>query len=89
MLTHPTLDQLQQLGLAGMAGAFAELEANPTSAACRMPNGSLCCSTVKRASATNEGCAAGCALPGCATRRPSRTSIIVPPAVSTEPCSRH
>src|SRR3954463_13634457 len=33
MLTHPTLDQLHQLGLAGMARAFAELEANPTSAA--------------------------------------------------------
>lgn len=33
MLTHPTIDQLHQLGLAGMARAFAELEANPTSAA--------------------------------------------------------
>ena len=32
MLTHPTLDQLHQLGLAGMARAFAELEANPQSA---------------------------------------------------------
>ena len=32
MLTHPTLDQLQQLGLAGMARAFIELEANPGSA---------------------------------------------------------
>jgi hypothetical protein len=32
LFTHPTLDQLQQLGLAGMARAFAELEANPTSA---------------------------------------------------------
>ena len=31
MLTHPTLDQLQQLGLAGMAKAFAELVANPSS----------------------------------------------------------
>ena len=30
---HPTLDQLHQLGLAGMARAFVELEANPTSAA--------------------------------------------------------
>jgi DNA replication protein DnaC len=30
VLTHPTLDQLQQLGLAGMARAFAELEANPS-----------------------------------------------------------
>ena len=32
MLTHPTLDQMHQLGLAGMARAFTELEANPTSA---------------------------------------------------------
>ncbi len=32
MLTHPTIDQMHQLGLAGMARAFAELEANPTSA---------------------------------------------------------
>lgn len=32
MLTHPTIDQLHQLGLAGMARAFAELEANPQSA---------------------------------------------------------
>src|SRR4051812_16306589 len=33
LLTNPTLDQLHQLGLAGMARAFVELEANPTSAA--------------------------------------------------------
>src|SRR5215208_1416934 len=33
MLTHPTVEQLHPLGLAGMARAFAELEANPTSAA--------------------------------------------------------
>ena len=32
MLTHPTLDQLHQLGRAGMARAFTELEANPQSA---------------------------------------------------------
>ena len=32
MLTHPTINQLHQLGLAGMARAFIELEANPTSA---------------------------------------------------------
>jgi hypothetical protein len=32
VLTHPTLDQLQQLGLPGMARAFTELEANPSSA---------------------------------------------------------
>src|SRR5215211_3663294 len=33
LFTHPTLDQLHQLGLAGMARALAEFEANPTSAA--------------------------------------------------------
>ena len=32
MLTHPTLDQLRKLGLAGMARAFAELVASPRSA---------------------------------------------------------
>ena len=30
MLTHPTVDQLLKLGLAGMARAFAELQAQPT-----------------------------------------------------------
>ena len=33
MLTHPTLDQLGQLGLPGMAQAFAELEASGETAA--------------------------------------------------------
>jgi DNA replication protein DnaC len=33
LLTHPTIDQLYQLGLAGMARAFAELQANPQSTA--------------------------------------------------------
>ena len=32
MLTHPTLDQMHRLGLAGMARAFTELQANPQSA---------------------------------------------------------
>jgi DNA replication protein DnaC len=32
LLIHPTLDQMNQLGLAGMARAFAELDANPHSA---------------------------------------------------------
>jgi DNA replication protein DnaC len=31
LLTHPTIDQLHQLGLAGMARAFTELQANPQS----------------------------------------------------------
>jgi DNA replication protein DnaC len=32
MLTHPTLDQLHQLGLAGMAKAFAEVATSPEAA---------------------------------------------------------
>jgi DNA replication protein DnaC len=32
VLIHPTLDQLQRLGLHGMARAFAELQATPSSA---------------------------------------------------------
>ena len=32
MLTHPMLDQLDQLGLSGMAQAFAELEASDETA---------------------------------------------------------
>ena len=32
MLTHPTIDQLHQLGLTGMARVFTELDANPQSA---------------------------------------------------------
>ena len=32
VLTHPTVEQLHQLGLAGMARAFAERQANPQSA---------------------------------------------------------
>jgi DNA replication protein DnaC len=32
LLAHPTLDQLHQLGFAGMAKAFAELRANPDAA---------------------------------------------------------
>ena len=31
MFTHPTIDQLHQLGLNGMARAFTELQANPQS----------------------------------------------------------
>ena len=33
MLTHPTFDQLSQLGLSGMAQAFAELETSGKAAA--------------------------------------------------------
>ena len=48
MLTHPTLDQLNQLGLLGMAKAFAELIASAEAGDARpMPNGSPSCSTAR------------------------------------------
>ena len=37
MLTHPTLDQLDALGLAGMAKAFGEIEATGEAAALTHP----------------------------------------------------
>ena len=37
MLTHPTLDLLHQLGLAGMAKAFGEIEASGEAAALSHP----------------------------------------------------
>ena len=38
MLTHPTLDLLHQLGLAGMAKAFGEIEASGEAAALTHPD---------------------------------------------------
>jgi hypothetical protein len=38
LLTHPTLDQLSQLGLTGMAQAFAELEASGEAATLSHPD---------------------------------------------------
>jgi hypothetical protein len=43
VLAHPTLDQLNTLGLHGMAKGFKELEHKPE-AASTTPNGSACCS---------------------------------------------
>jgi hypothetical protein len=37
LLTHPTVDQLVKLGLAGMARAFTEMQDNQSAAARRRP----------------------------------------------------
>jgi IstB-like ATP binding protein len=86
VLIHPTLDQMHQLGRAGMARAFTELEANPQSAdlsISRMPNGLDCCSIVKPQSATSGDYGHGCAMPACATRLRSKTLIIALPVALT------
>jgi len=88
-LTHPTLDQMHQLGLAGMARAFTELEANPENADLSHAEW-LGLLLDREATERYDGaCGHDCATPGCVTRRRSKTSIIVPPAASTERCSRH
>ena len=43
MLAHPTLDQLNSLGLYGLAKGFKELERKPEAAVSIRPNGSVCC----------------------------------------------
>src|SRR5439155_22335789 len=62
MLTHPTLDQLNQLGLLGMAKAFGEAE---TSAGRRRRspiwNSWLSCSTEPRSSSKSSCSSAGAA----------------------------
>lgn len=55
MLNHPTLDQIHQLGLAGMARAFTELHANPETPASVTPNGSAFCSTARSPSDVTSG----------------------------------
>ena len=89
MLTHPTVEQLHQLGLAGMARAFAEFEANPTSAALSHAEWLALLLDREATERYERRLRAGCALPGCAIRPPSRTSTTVPPAVSIALCSRH
>ena len=39
MLTHPTLDQLRQMKLDGMAEAFVDLQAQDATADLATPNG--------------------------------------------------
>jgi hypothetical protein len=79
VLTHPTIDQMHQLGLAGMARAFVELEANPQSTELSHAEWLGLLLIAKPPSATIGGCGHGCDTPGCATRQRSKTSIIAPP----------
>ena len=88
MLTHPTLDQLNQLGLPGMAQAFAELEACGDAATLSHADWlGLLLDARPRIAATSAWPPA-CAMPGCASTPSSRTSIIAHRAVSIAPCSK-
>ena len=88
MLTHPTLDQLHQLGLAGMTLAFTELEANPQSA--ELAHAEWLALLLDRESTERyqRRLRARLRYARLRHRLPSRTSIIVPRAASTVHCSR-
>ena len=83
MLTHPMLDQLGQLGLSGMAQAFAELEASDETAALTHADWLGLLLDRELTHRHDKRLAAGCAMPDCASRPASRTSIIGPHAAST------
>ena len=85
MLTHPTLDQMHQLGLAGMARAFTELEANPQSA--DLAHAEWLALLLDREATERYDRRLRARLRYARLR--SRTSIIAPPAASTVRCSRH
>jgi hypothetical protein len=88
VLTHPTLEQLHQLGLDGMARAFVELAANPTSTS--LSHAEWLALLLDRESTERYERRLRARL-RCARLRTTplpRTSIIVPRAVSTASCSR-
>ena len=88
MLTHPTLDQLQQLGLAGMARAFLELEANPSQAELSHAEWLGLLLDRETTERHDRRLRHGCATPGCVTRPSSRMSTTAPHAASIAPCSK-
>src|SRR5438876_3913003 len=53
-----------------------------------MPTGSVSCSIASSPTAATSGLSPGCAMPDCASRPASRTSITEPHAASTALCSR-
>src|SRR5262249_21289548 len=88
LLTYPTLDQLGQLGLPGMAQAFAELEAADDAAALTHADWLALLLDRELTIVAISGWPPGCAMPDCASRPPLRTSIIEPRAASTAHCSK-
>jgi hypothetical protein len=91
MLTHPTLDQLNQLGLFGMAKAFGEAEASTEAAALTHPEWLallLDREMTYRHDRKLRSSPQDIAMPGYASRRSSGMSITGLRAVSIGRCSR-
>jgi hypothetical protein len=77
LLTHPTLDLLHQLGLAGMAKAFGEIEASAEATTLTHPEWLALLLDREVSYRRDNACS-----PGCAIKPRSRTSITAPSAVS-------
>ena len=88
MLIHPTLDQLQALGLQGMAKAFTNSTSMATPPRSVMPSGWPCCSTGKPPGGTTRGSARAFDTPNCGTRPHLKMSTTEAPAVSSAGCSK-
>jgi len=89
LLIHPTLENLRQLGLAGMARAFEELTATRAARNSIMLNGLVCCSTARSPIDRTDGSGRGCDTHACATAPPSKMSITAQHAASIVRCSRN
>jgi len=87
LLTHPTLDLLQQLGLNGMAKAFAEIDASADATALTHPEW-LALLLDQEAIDVTDACSPACAMPGCAIKPPSKMSTTAPRAASTARSSK-
>ena len=89
MLVHPTLTQLTELGLTGMAKAFKELYDHPEAQA--LEHADWLGLLLDREVAERQTAASrpGCAPPSCASPRPvSKTSTLPPLGASIGGCSR-
>jgi len=87
VLTHPIRDQLDQLGLAGMAEAFAELEASGEGASLTHADWLGLLVDRELTHRRDKRLALGCAMPNCATTLLSRISITAPREASIAGCS--
>jgi len=84
MLKHSALDLLGQLGLAGMAKAFAEMESTMTQAVSATQNGWRCCSTIRRPTEMTDASFCACDMPSCGTPACLRMLIIGPSVILIE-----
>ena len=88
MLTHPTLDRLNQLGLPGMAQAFAELEACGDAATLSHADWLGLLLDRETTHRRDKRLAARLRYARLRQHAASRTSIIAHRAVSIAPCSK-